>query len=39
MDLLTWFPYLGILVLVIANAILVAKRDITVDDNDHNPEH
>ena len=29
----------GILVLVIANAILVAKRDITVDDNDHNPEH
>lgn len=39
MDFLTLFPYIGIIVLVIINAFLVIKRDITVDDNDHNPEH
>lgn len=39
MDFLTLFPYIAILVLVIINALLVAKRDITVDDSDHNPDH
>ena len=39
MDFLTLFPYIGIIVLVIVNALLVIKRDITVDDSDHNPEH
>ncbi len=38
MDFLTLFPYLGIIVLVIINAVLVMKRDITVDESDHNPE-
>lgn len=39
MDILTWIPYLGILILVIINAALVLKRDINVEENDHNPEH
>lgn len=39
MDFLTLFPYIGIIVLVIINAFLVIKRDITVDDSDHKPEH
>ena len=39
MDFLTLFPYIGIIVLVIVNAILVINRTITVDDSDHNPEH
>lgn len=39
MDFLTLFPYIGILVLVVLNAVLVLKRDITVDESDHTPEH
>lgn len=39
MDFLTWIPYIGILILVIINAILVLRRDIRVEENDHNPEH
>ena len=39
MDFLTLFPYVGIIVLVIINAFLVLRRDITVDENDHKPEH
>jgi len=39
MDFLTLFPYIGILVLVAINTILVMKRDITVDESDHKPEH
>jgi 5'(3')-deoxyribonucleotidase len=39
MDFLTLFPYIGIIVLVIINALLVIKRDITVDDSDHNLDH
>lgn len=39
MDFLTWFPYLGILILVVINAILVLRRDIHVEENDHNPDH
>jgi hypothetical protein len=39
MDFLTLFPYIGILVLVVINAILVINRDITVDESDHKPEH
>lgn len=39
MDFLTLFPYIAIIVLVIINALLVIKRDITVDDSDHNPDH
>jgi hypothetical protein len=37
MDFLTYFPYLGILVLIIINAILVYLRDIVVDkpEGDH----
>ncbi len=37
MDFLTLFPYIGIIVLVIINAVLVLRRKITVDDNDHTP--
>jgi hypothetical protein len=33
MDFLTLFPYIGIVLLVIINAILVMKRDIKVDRN------
>lgn len=39
MDFLTLFPYIGIIILVILNALLVLKRVITVDKNDHKPEH
>lgn len=39
MDFLTLIPYIGIIVLVVLNAILVLKRKITVDDSDHQPEH
>lgn len=39
MDFLTLFPYVGMLVIVIINAILVLKRDITVDESDHDPGH
>lgn len=39
MDFLTFFPYIGIIVLVVINALLVLKRDITVDDGEHKPEH
>ncbi len=39
MDFLTLIPYIGIIVLVVINALLVVKRDITVDGNGHNPEH
>jgi hypothetical protein len=39
MDFLTLLPYIGIIVLVVINALLVLKRDITVDDSDHTPEH
>ncbi len=39
MDFLTWVPYIGIIILVVLNALLVAKRKITVDDSDHTPEH
>lgn len=39
MDFLTLFPYIGIIVLVVVNALLVLKRHITVDESDHNPEH
>ncbi len=39
MDFLTLFPYFGIIILVLINAFLVLRRDITVDDSDHNPEH
>jgi hypothetical protein len=39
MDFLTLFPYVGIIVLVIINTILVVRRDITVDDSEHKPEH
>ncbi len=39
MDFLTLIPYIGIIVLVVLNAILVLKRKITVDDSEHEPEH
>jgi len=39
MDFLTLFPYVGILFLAILNAALVLKRDITVDESDHEPEY
>lgn len=39
MDTLTLFPYVGIIVLVILNALLVVKRTITVDEIEHNPKH
>ena len=39
MDFLTLFPYVGIIILVVINMLLVIKRDITVDENDHNPDH
>ncbi len=39
MDFLTLFPYIGILVLVVINTILVLNRKITVDKSDHKPEH
>lgn len=39
MDFLTLIPYIGIIVLVVLNAILVLKRKITVDDSEHQPEH
>ena len=39
MHFFTLFPYLGIIVLIILNAVLVLKRDITVDEQDHRPEH
>lgn len=39
MDFLTSFPYIGIIVLVIINAVLVLKRKIRVDNNDQNQEH
>jgi hypothetical protein len=38
MDFLTLFPYIGIIVLVVINALLVLKRDVTVDDGDHTSE-
>ena len=31
MDFLSLFPYIGIVLLVIINAVLVMKRDIKVD--------
>ena len=31
MDFLSLFPYIGIVLLVVINAILVMKRDIKVD--------
>lgn len=38
MDFLTLLPYIGIVLLVIVNAVLVMKRDIKVDRNkDDNP--
>ncbi len=39
MDFLTLFPYIGILVLVAINALLVLKRNIVVDESDHEPTH
>lgn len=33
MDFLTWFPYAGIVILVVINTILVLNRDIKVDRN------
>lgn len=39
MDFLTLFPYIGIIVLVVINTILVINRDITVDDSDNKPDH
>jgi len=39
MDFLTIFPYIGIIVLALLNALLVLKRKISVDESDHNPEH
>ncbi len=39
MDFLTLLPYIGIIVFVVINALLVLKRDITVDESDHTPEH
>ena len=39
MDFLTIFPYIGIIVLALFNAILVLKRNIRVDKRDQNPEH
>lgn len=39
MDFLTLFPYLGMLILVIINAILVLRRKVTIDEVDHSPEH
>ncbi len=39
MDFLTLLPYIGIIVLVVINALLVLKRDITVDESDHTPQH
>lgn len=39
MDFLTLLPYMGIIFLVVINALLVLKRDITIDESDHTPEH
>ena len=33
MDFLTGFPYWGIIVLVILNAIIVTRMDVRVDDD------
>jgi uncharacterized membrane protein YhdT len=37
MDFLTFFPYLGIILIAVINAILVRYRDISIEDED-NPE-
>lgn len=39
MDLLTAFPYIGIIVLIIFNVILVMNREIKVDESDHTINH
>lgn len=39
MDFLTAFPYYGIILLVIINALFVINRTIVVDDSDHKPQH
>lgn len=39
MDFLTLFPYIGILILVLINAVLVLRRKVTIDESDHTPEH
>lgn len=39
MDFLSLFPYIGIIILVVLNAILVIKRDIIVEDTDRQPDH
>ena len=39
MDFLTAFPYWGIIVLIIFNAILVNKRTVEVEESDHQVEH
>lgn len=34
MDFLTAFPYIGILILIIINAILVYRQNIEIDNDD-----
>ncbi len=38
MDFLTLFPYIGMILLVVINALLVLKRKITVDAGENGPE-
>jgi len=39
MDFMTSFPYWGIAVVIIINAILVWKMDITIEESDHDHKH
>jgi hypothetical protein len=38
MDFLTSFPYWGILIVVVVNAVLVSRMDIRIDDEDDGPD-
>lgn len=38
MDFMTSFPYWGIVVVVIVNAIAVSRMDVRIDDEDDGPQ-
>lgn len=33
MDFLTTFPYVGIIILIVINAVLVSKQKVVIDDD------
>ena len=39
MDFLTGFPYWGIVLLTVINALLVYRMDITIEDSDQEVKH